>query len=281
MTQSPVLQLNIKEVLDSRVPKAYRRWIPGMAVKWLERFIRQDRMNEVLWAIGPATGLEFAHRLLDVLNVSYTTDRSEHLPANKRVLFVSNHPLGALDGMVLLDMVSRHYKTDNVHFVVNDLLSVLTPLADVFVPVNKHGAQSKAAATALDRVMDGDGPVLLFPAGLVSRRQPDGSIADLKWNKMFVNKAIAYNRDIVPLFFEGHNTDFFYNMARWRQKLGLKFNFEMLRLPAEMFDNDESRFTIRVGTPIRYTSLSGGLDAPAEAAAIRQQTIDLSQSHHS
>lgn len=100
------------------------------------------------------------------------------------------------------------YWGGEVKFVVNDLLMAIEPLSGTFIPVNKHGSQSRNSLGQLDRAMAGDNPVIIFPAGLVSRRGDDGQIRDLKWQKMFVAKSIQYGRDIIPVYFNGHNSSF-------------------------------------------------------------------------
>ena len=118
--------------------------------------------------------------------------------SHRRVLLVCNHPLGGLDGMALIAWFSDYFGTQ-LQVVVNDLLMAVEPLSPCFVPVNKHGAQSRGTARSIDSAMASDAPVLMFPAGLVSRRGDDGVVADLSWNKMFLRKAVEYRRDVVPL----------------------------------------------------------------------------------
>ena len=81
-----------------------------------------------------------------------------------------------------------------------------------------------------------DNHIIMFPAGLCSRRQ-GGEIKDLEWKKTFVTKSIETHRDVVPLHFEGRNSDFFYNLANICKALGIKFNIAMLYLADEMLKN--------------------------------------------
>ena len=113
--------------------------------------------------------------------------------------------------MILIDFVQRHFG-GQVWFVVNDLLMHVTPLHSVFLPVNKHGSQSREALRILDEAFAGDDPIIIFPAGLVSRLRKvpfEGKrrrmIADLEWKKMFVNRCHRYKRDIVPICFVKSN----------------------------------------------------------------------------
>lgn len=81
-----------------------------------------------------------------------------------------------------------------------------------------------------------DDQLIMFPAGLCSRRQ-NGVIRDLEWKKTFVVKSIQAKRDVIPVHFGGRNSDFFYNLANVCKALGIKFNIAMLYLADEMFKN--------------------------------------------
>lgn len=268
-----LVTINVGEVLAQRLGRKRMRYVPRFAVKWLEGFIRQRRLNELLEAGWPAMGVDFCRRVLSEMDVSYDLCNPELLPEpgdDSRVIFVSNHPLGGLDGMILSSMVAEASGTEEVRFVVNDLLAAVEPLSTIFLPVNKHGRQNRASVERLNEAFAGSYPVIMFPAGLVSRLSDDGVVRDLRWQKMFVNYAVKYQRDIVPLRFIGENSSFFYKFARLRKRLGISFNIEMIRLPAELVRAEHSKFTIAVGQRIPWTSLSAGREAAAEAESVRQ-----------
>ena len=275
MEKSPDIQLlDIDAVLRSRVPRHYRL-IPRFVVRWLEKVICQEEMNEMLKVNAGKRGADFCAGVIDHLGISVDVKGQERLKdAGSRVIFVCNHPLGGLDGMALISWLTSIYGP-GVKCVVNDLLMAIDPLKEVFLPVNKHGKQKRDASSMLDQAMAGDAPILMFPAGLVSRKGKDGAIADLQWNKMFVNKAIRYQRNVIPLHFSGHNSPFFYNFAKLRVTLGLKFNIEMIRLPKEVFLSRGKRYAIAVGEPIPWQSLHGGSQAAAEAQRIKSLVYQL------
>jgi putative hemolysin len=91
----------------------------------------------------------------------------------------------------------------------------------------------------------------MFPAGICSRRIK-GVIRDLEWKKTFITKSIQTQRDIVPIHFEGRNSDFFYNLANVNKMLGIKFNIAMLYLSDEMFRNRNKKFKVTIGKPIPW-----------------------------
>ncbi len=266
------LHVAVGATLKERLPK-YSRYIPGVLVRWLERTIRQDELNGILERTRGKHGAGFCRAVLKDLGVTYDVKGGELLPKDRRVIIVSNHPLGALDGIVMIDWIHRVYGGE-VKFVVNDLLMAVKPLKEVFLPVNKHGRQSREATTDVDEYFAGDDPIIIFPAGLVSRKGKKG-VRDLKWQKMFINKAVQYGRDIIPVYFDGRNSSFFYNFAKLRTRLGLKFNIEMIYLPREIFKSRNAHFTLKVGNPLSHTIFRGGKQASEEARRVKRMVYNL------
>lgn len=268
------LEINVGEVLRQRIPR-YWRFIPRGLVRWLERTVCQDELNRLLRDNFPRRDADFCRGVLDDLGVTVNFHNLDNLPpkGQTRVLFVSNHPLGGLDGMALIDFVRTYYGVAP-RFIVNDLLNAVEPLSDTFIPVNKHGAQSREAILRLDDAFASDAPLLMFPAGLVSRRGKKGVVADLEWQKMFVAKARQYGRDIIPLHFYGENSSFFYKFAKFRRRIGLKFNIEMIYLPREVFRSKGKTFDVVVGKPIPHASLDD-MPPARKAQQIRQMVYDL------
>lgn len=258
------IQLDLRQIVRDKLGKK-ARWIPRCAVNALARLIHQDDLNELLRNNFPRRGADFCRGVLHDLNVSVDiVDKSKMPPKQqRRIIIVSNHPLGGLDGMALIDTFAQHFG-GKVYFIVNDLLMAIEPLSDVFVPVNTHGSQSRRAICSIEEVLAGDDPVLIFPAGLCSRLQKDGKIADLKWRKTFVTMARKYNRDIFPIYFSGTNSPGFYRTARRRQRMHIRFNFEMVLLPREVFRAKGKAFSIICGDTIHIEDLKA--EKPDDAA---------------
>lgn len=275
-TEGPIC-IDIKSVLTSRL-RGKARFVPSFIFKYLERLIHQDELNELLRNNYPLRGADFCDGVINDLKVNLTLRGTENLPTNGRALFVSNHPLGGLDGVTMISWLTRHY-SQPVKFVVNDLLMAIEPLRECFVPINKLGSQSRDTAKNLDAVLATEVPLVIYPAGLVSRLHDDGTIADLKWQKMFINKAIESRRDIIPVHFSGTNSQSFYRIARLRERLGIRFNFEMALLPREVFRARGRNFTLTVGKPISWRSLQGGAKADNEAGEIRQTVYSIPQTY--
>ncbi len=267
MNQSAIIKIDVDKILQQRLPRYYR-FIPKFIIRYVERTICQERLNNLLEKNRGKTGADFCRGVLHNLNIKIKTTGEALLPplSTRRVVIVSNHPLGGLDGIAYIDYISKLYG-GKIHFIVNDLLMAIKPLNDVFLPINKHGKQSRQSYQAIEKAFAGDDPIIIFPAGLVSRRNKNGGISDLRWQKMFINKCIEYQRDVIPMFFSGENSPFFYKFAKLRVRLGIKFNIEMIYLPREMFQNENATFTISIGSPINWQQLKYSKNSNAQEKA--------------
>ena len=136
------LRIDVDSVIRQRLPRHYR-YIPKWLIRWLERTIHQDGLNKILQDMGDKKGVEAADIALRDLNVKYQAVGEENIPSEGRFIFASNHPLGGLDGMALISLIGHRYGGDNIKFIVNDLLMAVKPLDNVFLPINKHGRQSR------------------------------------------------------------------------------------------------------------------------------------------
>ncbi|MBD5234499.1 MAG: glycerol acyltransferase [Bacteroidales bacterium] len=256
MSTSGPIKIDVASVLASRLGKR-ARLIPRFLVRGVEKLICQDDLNALLEHNYPLRGAAFCRGVMKEMNIRLDVCNADRMPADPRVVVVSNHPLGGLDGIAMIAWLSERYPDKPVHFIVNDLLMAVEPLRDCFVPVNKHGAQNRDYARQLDEVLAGDGPVVIYPAGLVSRLHDDGRIADLNWRKMAVMKALESRRDIVPVHFDGQNSMSFYRWARRRVAAGIRFNYEMMLLPRELVRSRNKTFTLTVGHVVPWQSLAG------------------------
>lgn len=241
----------LKEVFKSKNP-ALARWIPGFVYSWLNRIICIDDINDFIRKHGDRKGIDFADAIVDYLNLSFQTEGITNLPSPQgRYIFVSNHPLGGPDGIALISFLGKYYP--KLKFPVNDILLNLKNLNNIFLPVNKHGGMSREAVKAIASAYTSDNQVIMFPAGLCSRKIK-GKIEDLEWQKNFIVEAVKHRRDIVPIYISGQNSNFFYNLSNFRKKIGLKANIEMLWLPKEAFKKKNETLTLKIGKPISWQS---------------------------
>ncbi|UCS95897.1 1-acyl-sn-glycerol-3-phosphate acyltransferase [Echinicola marina] len=223
--------------------------MPGFVLSYIRRIAHEDEINQIMGKLGHLQGLDFVNGLIDEFGVKIELKGAENIPLKDSVIFASNHPLGGLDGIAFMYALGKY--REDLRFLVNDILTNIKNFEPLFVPVNKHGAHGRSAARLIEETYGGKEAVLVFPAGLVSRKQ-GGEIKDLEWKKSFIAKAKKYKKDIVPVYIEGENSSFFYNLALIRKKLGVKANIEMLYLADEMFGQKNKKVTIHVGKPISY-----------------------------
>ena len=271
-----ILQLDIRKILNERIPRKKRRWIPSFLITYIEKLIRQKELNEILKATLPSEGSEFSRRVLEYLDIKIEVEGLENLQPGSRYMFASNHPLGGLDGIALIKVLGQLYGDDNIRFLVNDMLMNVLPLKGLFLPVNKFGRQGRENARVINETMASDSQVFQFPAGLCSRLHDNGEIKDLEWQKSFVVKALESKRDIVPVYFEGKNSKKFYKTARRRKKLGIKFNLEQVLLPSELCKAKGSRYKIKFGKPVTYEELiQSGKTHKELAAEIKEKAYAM------
>lgn len=250
------LQFDIKAIIKRKAPNAR---VPNFLVRYLERIVHVKQMNAFLRVHTTERDYEFIQLVLDEeLGCTASIDGTENIPAEGNpVIFVSNHPLGGLDGMIIAQMIHKCRNKRSLKVIVNELLMFMEPIADLWAPVNKMGNLSKEQVAELQRMWESKVDVLTFPAGACSRLQRiDGKwqIQDLEWQKNFVQRAKEYKRDVIPIYFEGHNSRFFYALAYIRKLLHVKLNIEMLYLVDEMYGAHGKHFKVHVLPPIPYTT---------------------------
>lgn len=249
------LQFDIRAILRSKAPKAH---VPEFVIRYLERIAHIKQMNAFLAKHPTARDYDFIRLVVDEeLGCSASIDGTENIPTEDQpVIFVSNHPLGGLDGMIIAEMIHTH-RPRPLKVIVNDLLMHMEPIADLWAPVSKLGKFSKEQAATQQRMWESESDVMTFPAGACSRLQRINHqwvIQDLEWQKNFVQRAREYQRDVVPIYFEGHNSRFFYALAFLRKLLHIKLNIEMLYLVDEMYGAHGKHFKVHVLPPIPYTT---------------------------
>ncbi len=264
------MRVDVREVLHDKNP-GLSRMLPGFVKSYLERIVHQDEVNFYLDNFAHLPTKDFIRACLDHMGISYSMEGLERLPADGRYIFASNHPFGGLDGVMLAVKVAERF--GDIRVVVNDILMNLAPLAPIFIPVNKHGRQSPEYLQLYKDAFASDLPIITFPAGLCSRRKK-GVVEDGVWRPNFVKQAIATGRQIVPVYFEGSLSNFFYRLSNLRTGMGIKANIEMLYLVDEMFKQKGTAFTIRAGAPIDPGSFEGERVWDI-AAKIRQTAYSL------
>ena len=263
MADDALFLIDIDKVLREKAPKYYK-YIPKFVVSYLKRIVHQEELNVFLRESKDKVGVDFLKACLEFLDANIVVKGEENLPTEGLYTFVSNHPLGGQDGVALGYVLGSFYK-GKVKYMVNDLLMNLQGLAPLCIPINKTGKQAKDFPRMVEAGFASNDQLIMFPAGLCSRRQ-NGVIRDLDWKKTFIVKSVQAQRDVVPIHFEGRNSNFFYNLANVCKFLGIKINIAMLYLADEMLKNRHKTFTVTIGKPISWQTFDKS-KTPAEWAA--------------
>jgi putative hemolysin len=276
--------IDVKSLFAAKNPRLLKI-IPGFIFSIIKKIVHQDTINGFIYKHRDKFGLAFVSAMLREFGVKVEVMKSpgsaidvnnlpEIIPPHGRFIIASNHPLGGLDGLALMHIAGQ--SRPDVVFPVNDLLMFVPGLKPLFIPINKHGKNTENVEI-IHQTFASDKTILYFPAGLVSRKQKGGMILDLDWKKTFVTQARRYQRDIIPVYISGRNTNFFYNLANLRKKLGIKANIEMMLLPDEMMRQNNKTVRLTFGNPIPWSSFDRSHTDPEWAQIIKEKVYGLGE----
>ena len=264
--------IDISSILESKMGTR-AKFVPSFLVSWLKHIVHEDEVNRYLWDSRRLTGTAWLEECVRYLDMTLEINGRENLPDKddgRLYTFVSKHPLGGAVGVALGAIIGRHYDS-RFRYLVNDLLMNLPGLAPLCIPINKTGSQSRSFPAMVEAGFSSDMHMLMFPAGLCSRKI-NGQIRDLPWKKTFINKSVETHRDIVPIRFDGQNSERFYRIANVCKALHLKFNVAMLFLVDEMYRNVHKTFRVTIGRPIPWETFDKSR-TPAQWAAYVQDIV--------
>ena len=268
-----IIQIDVEKILKAKAGKK-ARYVPRFVISYLKKIIHQDEVNQALRDFGDKQGLDFINAFMEYFNNSFEVHGMENLPQDDRsYTFVSNHPLGAQDGLGLAYILGPVYN-GKIKFLVNDLLMNIPQISSFWVPINKTGKQARNFPQQVNAAFQSENHIVMFPAGLCSRKKK-GIIKDVPWKKTFITKSVQSQRDIIPIHFEGENSKFFYRLANINKMLGIKFNIAMLYLSDEMFKNKGNHFDLYIGEPISHSQLTNGTSPKEWCKIIREKCYNL------
>jgi putative hemolysin len=209
----------------------------------------------------------FATRALDALDVAATVEGRHHLPPAGPLVVVANHPFGALDGLILLDLLAR--VRSDVRLLGNRWLAAVPALRPHLLRVDVFGGGRAAhrngvALREAMRWLQQSGCVVIFPAGEVAHAASgDGRVMDSRWHPSAAELAVRTSARVVPVFFEGSNSRLFRTAGRLHRLL------RTVLLPRELFAKRGSRVSVRVGPPIGARELADRRGARERTAYLR------------
>lgn len=245
-------KIDLEEVIKGKNPRLLKM-LPGFVLSYIKRIIHQDELNEFLQKTKNVFAHDFVNAILDNFQIQVISEGAENIPEQGGCIVVCNHPLGGIDGMAVMNEIGK--KRSDIKALVNDILMNLENLNSLLIPINKHAKNAEESVTRIDGTYASDECVVVFPAGLVSRRQK-GEIKDLEWKKSFITKAIKYKRDIIPIHIAARNSNFFYNVALLRKVFGIKANIEMFYLVDEVYKQRGKFIKLTIGKPIPFTAFT-------------------------
>ena len=262
--------------LDKMLGPKLRKKLPHFVINFLKRRVHQDDINSVVMSVEHYKGVGFFDEALNYLDITYRTRGEEHLDANKKYLFVCNHPLGGPEALIIGSVFRRLYG-EGFQVPVTPIMANLKPLAEFFTPVNNLSSkQSRDLGERISKMFTSDQQVVVFPAGLCAKKVK-GKVTEMPWKKMFVTQARRYERDVVPVHISGHNSRWYFFLSKLSKFLGLKINIGMLYLVDELFKQRGNEFVITFGEPVPYTTFDKSKSDREWAAEMQERVKALSE----
>ncbi|MBP9491245.1 MAG: lysophospholipid acyltransferase family protein [Aliarcobacter sp.] len=235
--------IDIQKEIEKKFPNMDKKenFLKKSLFKIAKKIVHEDSINQFLSQNAHLKGFEFVDAVLDHFDFDYTVSSSDlqNIPTSGKVVIIANHPLGGLDALCLLRLISTVRK--DVKIVANDFLAGFEALNSLIITIDNYKLkQSKSDIKKIYESLKNEEAVIIFPAGEVSRATPKG-IKDPIWNKGFLNFAKTSNAPILPIFLDAKNSKTFYTISI------INKTFSTLLLSHEMFNKKSKRISIKVG----------------------------------
>ncbi|MBS0297241.1 MAG: 1-acyl-sn-glycerol-3-phosphate acyltransferase [Proteobacteria bacterium] len=167
-------------------------------------YAKARAMADAIADMPGAQSLDYVSELLDLSVSALHLDR---LPKTGRCVVVCNHPTGIADGIAVADAIQR-VRNDAIFFANADAIRVSPRLDEVIIPVEwveakRTREKTRATLQAAKEAFEAERAVVLFPAGRLARRAPDGSLTDPPWAPTAISLARKYEAPIVPIHVAG------------------------------------------------------------------------------
>lgn len=265
--------LNVEQMIQQQLPQVTpKNWLYRPVKGVLSYLLHEQEFQNFALRYPHLQGMEFVEQVLDYFNFSYAVrdNELERIPSAGRVVIIANHPIGSLDGLALLKLVSDI--RPDVKVLANQLLMALEPLHNLLLPVNNmNGGTERRRLDAIQQHLAAEGAVILFPAGEVSRLKPNG-IRDGKWHSGFLRFATQANAPILPIYIDGRNSMWFYSASMLYKPLA------SVLLVKEMFRQKQKTISMRIGEQIPCDSFSNlSLELPAKVKLFKKHLYRLAK----
>ncbi|BAJ00362.1 GNAT family N-acyltransferase [Shewanella violacea] len=232
----------VDNMVEKNLPKLNQTpWLAAPTKAILRYLLKEKECNDIAAEYAYLKGVDFVEQILANFNFTYSVPSSEieNIPSEGRVVIYANHPIGSLDALALIKLISK--VRPDIKVVANELLMALEPLHSILLPVrNMTGGTPKEHLENIHQHLRGEGAVLIFPSGEVSRLRPYG-VTDLHWHSGFLKIAKACNSPLLPIYVDAKNSAAFYGASMIYKPLA------SLLLVKEMFKQAKRTMPIRIG----------------------------------
>lgn len=235
--------IDIQSEIEKKFPNMNKKdnFLKKSLFRVAKKIVHEDSINQFLTQNAHLKGFEFVDAVLDFFDFDYTVSSSdlENIPTSGKVVIIANHPLGGLDALCLLRLISQVRK--DVKIVANDFLAGFEALNSLLIPIDNYKIrQSKTDIKKIYEALNKEEAIIIFPAGEVSRATTKG-IKDPTWHKGFLNFAQNANAPILPIFLDAKNSKTFYTISV------INKTFSTLLLSHEMFNKKSKRINMKIG----------------------------------
>lgn len=269
---SLVTAKDLAQVLPFKKPK----WLAYGTGFILLYLLRLDKLNRFYKKNKHLEGKQFLDKVLNEINARLEVPEEDlkRIPKEGAFITISNHPLGGLDGMLLMKLILE--KRPDFKVLANFLLGKIEPLSNYFLPVNpfENAKEKKSSFTGLRRALEHlkEGhPLGLFPAGEVSTYREGRMYVDKEWDESALKLIQKAKVPVIPIYFHARNSRVFYWLSKIHPSL------RTARLPSELLNKNRKSIQVRIGHPIKVSEQEQFKDAKALGEFLRKKTYLLAK----
>ncbi len=248
----------------------------GTFVGWmLMKVLKISTLNKIYDRNKHLSNVEFLDAILNEFQIKFEIPEEDlkRLPKDGAYITVSNHPLGGIDGILLLKLMLE--ERSDFKIIANFLLHRIKPMAPYIMPVNpfenRKDVKSSVAGfkSAIQHIRDGH-PLGIFPAGEVSTYRDGQLVVDKPWEESAMKLAQKAKVPIVPIYFHAKNSSLFYRLSK------ISDTFRTAKLPSELLTQKRRVIKVRVGKPISLADQNEYKSTADFTDFIRRKTYMLS-----
>ena len=244
----------------------------------LMKVLKISNLNAIYDRNKHLKDLPFLNAIVDELEIKFEIPEEDYkrLPKDGAYITISNHPLGGIDGILLLKMMLE--KEPNFKIIANFLLHRIEPLKPYIMPVNPFENHKDAKSSVigiketLRHLADGK-PLGMFPAGEVSTYVDGKLIVDKKWEKGAIKVIRKAKVPVVPIYFHAKNSRLFYTLSKMNDM------FRTAKLPSEVFSQKDRIIRVRIGKPISVAEQNEHETIEDFTEFLRRKTYMLSNTY--